>query len=115
MYRTNRATYWLMLAMLVGLLVLFELFLPPRTSHGAYLLTIAALGRLHDLGRSAWQAAVPGATATVAEMLYPDHLILAAIAGAAYLAMLIALGVIPGMPGRNAWGEPPGPGTNRRA
>jgi uncharacterized membrane protein YhaH (DUF805 family) len=114
--RMNRKTF----AIIMG--VLFVLILPGRlitlrTSGAAPVLLFSAIWvygrRLHDIGRSAWWmlAIYLGCGAIVAVLIVAGHTeeSLAFFCGLVFqLALTIGLGVIPGDPGPNRFGPPPG-------
>ena len=109
MGRINRATYWCMLAAWLaigGLVVIFQPLSPVSLVGSG--IGLLAPARLHDMGRSGWWLLPLFAflLATFVATLYmPKSLVL----GAAYAVIVmaaIALGLIPGNPGANRYGEP---------
>jgi uncharacterized membrane protein YhaH (DUF805 family) len=117
--RTNRATYWLSIGVLVALLAAIARFAenPPRISEVA--LVILCVPRLHDIGRTGWWAAIliPVEIASVAAVLFAPEALGLQLAGAFTLLLLlpvIGLGLVRGEPAANRFGEPPPPGLNWR-
>lgn len=76
----------------------------------AAVLLLGGGGRLHDLGRSTWWGVVP----LLALVVFLDSLrgggplILVLISGLISISGLLALLVLPGQPGGNRYGPPPG-------
>src|SRR4051794_17935802 len=52
--RTNRATYWVSAAVVVGLMVAIALIAPSQAKISEVVLVILAVPRLHDIGRTGW-------------------------------------------------------------
>ncbi len=115
--RMNRATYW---AIFVPVVVLYGLLLtfaehPPGIAEG--IIIVLGVPRLHDLGASGWWMAAPIgieiAALVGAAILLPigDILIVAGVIVLGMTVMMIVLGLIPGQPGANAYGEPPASGV----
>ena len=119
MQRVNRTTYWLMLALCAGAFAIAWIFF-----HLAHLpMTVAfvllSVGRLHDIGRTGWLAIglfVPGVLLETLllrsgeAVMAPGTLVEIALLALAILAGLLFLGTIPGQPGANKFGGPPGQG-----
>ena len=111
--RFNRATYWLCLCIIVGAVVIMaELGIrPPRI--GEAMLILMCVPRLHDLGKSGWWVLIPlgielvaivvAITALSAEEAYIPF------AGAFFVVagFIVVLGLIPGQPHANRFGDPP--------
>ena len=109
----NRATYWSVL----GLMVVFVIavaafgFRTPRIAEG--LLIFLCVPRLHDLGKSGWWVLIPLGIELVALIVAmaavtPDEAGL--IFGGVLLVVVgfvVVLGLIPGQPHANRFGELP--------
>ena len=118
--RSNRATYWASLALLVliSAVVAISFKTPPHV--GEFILIIIAVPRLHDIGKSAWfvlwpvgleilsiaAALVTLSSAAILEAMGFVTLIIA--------SLIIWLGCIPGQNFNNRFGEPPASGVWRR-
>jgi uncharacterized membrane protein YhaH (DUF805 family) len=111
--RINRATYWLCLGLLLAAFVFASMvgLRPPRI--GEALLIVLCVPRLHDLGKSGWWVLIPlaielvAAVAAIAALSLEDAYI---VFGGVFLAMagfVVVLGLIPGQPHANRFGEPP--------
>ncbi|MES1972406.1 MAG: DUF805 domain-containing protein [Pseudomonadota bacterium] len=117
MGRINRTTYWLSLALSGALVTVLSVALNTPPQVAAPLILISVL-RLHDIGRRAWLAlslliAVPlletlaSPDARSEGLVMPDLSPAAGVLAIAIAAFLIWLGVAPGRPGANRFGEPP--------
>jgi len=110
--RMNRATYWSILGGMVVFVVVVAAFgvRPPRIAEG--LLIFLCVPRLHDMGRSGWWVLIPLSAELVALVVTftafrSDDASM--IFGGVFLAiaMFVAvLGLIPGQPHANRFGEP---------
>ena len=121
--RINRATYWLCVALVLGLVLLANLVSTKRAAVPEFMLFAIAMPRLHDIGRTGWWAGgafilelVLAAATLVAAT---QHLISAdgmlAILGVFTLViagLLIYLGTVPGNVAANRFGEPPRAGLS---
>ena len=111
--RMNRATYWSILGGMVVFVIAVAAFgvRPPRIAEG--LLIFLCVPRLHDLGRSGWWALIPlgvevAALLAVFSAFSADDAPL--IFGGIFLVIavvVVVLGLIPGQPHANRFGEPP--------
>jgi uncharacterized membrane protein YhaH (DUF805 family) len=117
-YRINRASYWLLVAVAVGLVFVLTYF-GKRSSIFEIALVLVAVPRLHDIGRSGWivagvialEIAVIGIAAVASGD--PEIILTASGAFVVFIALLgIWLGAIPGEPHANKWGPPPAPGLS---
>ena len=116
-YRTNRATYAVMLVIFVVLVAIF-VFLTGKSGPTEVIAAFVVIPRLHDIGRSGlWYlplvigevvAAVAGYRMAGMEGLFMAAGIYVFFA----LALLILLATIPGQQSRNKWGYPPSPGIS---
>ena len=111
--RFNRATYWLCLGILVALVAAMSIIgtRPPPVSEA--MLVLLCVPRLHDLGKSGWWVVIPIGielvTIVVAVTVFSteDAYI---VFGAAFLVVagfIVVLGLIPGQPHANRFGDPP--------
>ena len=111
--RFNRATYWLCLCILVGAVALMSAvgIRPPRVGEG--MLVLMCVPRLHDLGKSGWWVLIPigielVTIVTAVAVLSPEDASI--VFGAVFLAVagfIVVLGLIPGQPHANRFGDPP--------
>ena len=111
--RMNRATYWSILGGMVVFVIAVAAFgvRPPRIAEG--LLIFLCVPRLHDLGRSGWWVLIPlgvevAALLAVFSAFSTDDAPL--IFGGIFLVIavvVVVLGLIPGQPHANRFGEPP--------
>lgn len=119
-YRINRATYWLMGAIVIT--VLAGLSLTGHRFGGAeFMIILLAVPRLHDIGRSGWWAvgvilvefaAIIGLVTT--DVALDTIILLSGIWVMLLAALGVWLGWIPGEAHANRWGEPPAPGIQFR-
>jgi uncharacterized membrane protein YhaH (DUF805 family) len=113
----NRATYFLSLAIVVGLYVVVALVLPKPPSVAEVILIALGVPRLHDIGLSGWWAG----GVIVAEILVAIAVFVTLPMASAMIAMglfvlvvlglMIWLGAIRGDTGANRFGEAPPPGV----
>ena len=111
--RMNRATYWLCLGILVAAVAIMSVFgvRPPRIGEAMLLLMCGP--RLRDLGRSGWWVLIPLgielATIIVAFAVFSteDAEVLFGSVFLAVVGFIVVLGLIPGQPHANRFGEPP--------
>ena len=113
--RINRRVYWTAAGILLAIgAVLAMLTHGARyISGGVSLMWIWVIARrLHDIGRSGWwQAAAYVAEVVLAIVLVDAHMslpVVTGVLGIAHLALVAGLGMIPGTPGDNRFGPPPG-------
>lgn len=110
--RFGRTDFLIMLAVLA--LVYFAVsWAEAKSMPWAMLIGVAIGGvfpfRLHDLGASGWWATLPGgASLSCSVALRHEFLIFAALAGALFVGITIGLAILPGQPGANRFGPPPG-------
>lgn len=115
--RTNRATYWVTLLILMGLFAAVVYFTGRRVP-GELVLIFVCVPRLHDIGRSGWWvlAIVLGEIVAVVVALTLVPLDQVDVAIGLFVLMLgivlAVLGFVPGQPGPNRFGEPPAPGLS---
>ena len=110
--RARRREYWLWVVPLAILLVVLGAAkVPGAALIGGLPILFVWIRRLHDLGRSGWFAPVINVVVNLsgfaAMALMPDGTG-ALIALLIYLASLVVMGVLPGEPGSNKYGAPPG-------
>ena len=115
--RTNRATYWLSLGLLVAILGLLYATVgtPPQLNEAV--LILLAIPRLHDIGRTGGIAggvfAIDIALVLALGFSIRDEALRLEAYGVlnlAIMALLIWLGAIRGDPNANYFGAPPAPG-----
>ena len=114
--RIDRRVYWIAAGLLLAIGVVLALL-----THGARFVSGGLMvmwvwviaRRLHDIGRSGWWQA--GAYATEAVLVFglmgfghAGALAATAAAGLLHLLFLAGVGLIPGTPGENRYGPPPG-------
>ena len=117
--RMNRATYWLCLGIILAAVAIMSVFgiRPPRI--GEAMLILMCVPRLHDLGKSGWWVLIPlgielasifGAGAFYAITAYSNEDAYIFFFGVVFLMLagfIVAVGLIPGQPHANRFGEPP--------
>lgn len=111
--RFNRATYWLCLCIIVGAVAVMAAagVRPPRI--GEAMLVLMCVPRLHDLGKSGWWVLIPlgleVVTVIVALTAFSPEEAYVLFAGAFLVVVgsIVVLGLIPGQPHANRFGEPP--------
>jgi uncharacterized membrane protein YhaH (DUF805 family) len=111
--RLNRATYWLLLGIVVAISALLVTYATKPPPIAEALMIFLGVPRLHDIGRSGWWMAVLFAfevvAIAIAFVVLPIQGVVSA-GGIIVFAMLIVmmiLGCIPGDSGANAYGEVP--------
>lgn len=109
--RARRREFWMWTApALIGAALLGAVNLEVLGNLLGFVVTMIAIRRFHDLGRSGWWIVPINVVTTVLSkglaLSMGDSGI--AVAYLAYLAAIIALGSIPGQRGPNAFGPPPG-------
>ncbi len=117
--RTNRATYWASAVLVAALYALLNVLLPTRSSVSEVVLVILCVPRLHDIGRTGWLVLAPLAleiAAAVGLFILPqdDGYVVFGVAVLIILGAMVWLGVIPGEPEANRFGDPPPPGVQFR-
>jgi uncharacterized membrane protein YhaH (DUF805 family) len=111
--RINRATYWLLLGSFAAFYIIISMIgvRPPRIGEG--LLIFLCVPRLHDLGKSGWWVVIPlalelGAViVAIAAFSAEDAYVLLGGAVLVFAGFIVVLGLIPGQPQANRFGEPP--------
>ena len=111
--RINRATYWLILGGFAAFYVLISMVgvRPLRIAEGVLIFLCAA--RLHDLGKSGWWVLIPlcvelgAVVVAIAAFSTEDDYTLLGGAFVAIAGFIFVLGLIPGQPHVNRFGEPP--------
>jgi uncharacterized membrane protein YhaH (DUF805 family) len=119
--RMNRASYWLALGVLAGLLTLIAFYDPSFARVNEGVLVLLCVPRLHDIGRSGWWVlgifAIELLGAFVGFGLFRGEASVQ-VMGAFVLiifGLVLWLGFIPGQGDANRFGEPPAPGLGRRS
>jgi uncharacterized membrane protein YhaH (DUF805 family) len=116
--RMNRAMYGLLLGILLLVHVTLSVLGSKSVSVSEVILVFLAVPRLHDIGKSGWFVLV-GLAVEVAGIVIGSSLPLEqaqsvfALTSLVIAGLMIWLGVIPGSPDPNHWGEPPEPGLSR--
>ncbi len=112
--RASRREYWINVAVLFGL----SLALPGPPALRLVLtalLAVAQVRRVHDFGRTGWWALVAALAPMACFALWPvasqDVVVLVGVA--IELALVVAIGAVPGTVSENRFGPPP-PFTLRR-
>ena len=112
----NRPTYLTIFALIVVMYGALVAFMEKPPGIGEVIMISLGVPRLHDLGRSGWWIAVPivlELVAIVCSVIFlpmGDLLIVAGLVVLLMAVMMLVLGLIPGQPGANAYGEAPPPG-----
>jgi uncharacterized membrane protein YhaH (DUF805 family) len=118
--RTNRASYWLSLAILAVLLTLVALYNPSLARVNEVVLIFLCVPRLHDIGRSGWWTlgifAIELVGALVGFGLFHGEASVQVMGGFVLIIFGIVfwLGFLPGVTEANQFGDPPAPGLGRR-
>jgi uncharacterized membrane protein YhaH (DUF805 family) len=118
--RLNRATYWLVLGLVLLAAAVLEVVFHQRTMLIEGLLVVVCVPRLQDIGRPGWWAFGPFLFAALGTIegieLLPIKAFMALNLGIdlAIGALLIWLGAMPGQARANEYGEPPAPGVALR-
>jgi len=114
-YRINRPTYWLCFA--VFMVVVSVLVYIGKANGGMeMMMVLIGVPRLHDIGRSGWlvgAAILAELVIVVAAAILASMDTLEIVGGLLFFTIAglgIWLGILPGQPDANQWGEPPGPG-----
>jgi len=116
--RINRATYWASLGGVFALYAIINVLIPTRLHISEALLMYICIPRLHDFDKSGWLVLIALGfeigVAILAFSFLPKNIALAimGLAVIIILMMLIWLGIIPGQPHANRFGEPPAPGVD---
>jgi len=109
----NRATYWLCLGILVAAVGIMSVagIRPPRI--GEAMLILMCVPRLHDLGKSGWWVLIPISIELVAIVIAiavfstENAYTVFGIVFLVVAAFIVVLGLIPGQPRANRFGDPP--------
>jgi uncharacterized membrane protein YhaH (DUF805 family) len=114
--RTNRATYWFSIALVVALLTLASWIFPDFKDGLEVPLVLVGVPRLHDIGRTGWFALVliPLEIGAAALAITNPPLADLAFVGVTlvFAGLVIWLGAIPGQSEANRFGERPAPGID---
>ena len=106
----NRATYWLCIGVLLIILAIINFVSVRPLRINEALLVILCVPRLHDLGKSGWWVVVPLATELAIIVIFAVAALSldagASVAGLAIAVFVVVLGLIPGQPHANRFGEP---------
>src|SRR5712671_3485882 len=113
--RMNRATYWLVLGILVLLYAVLNYGSSKPVPVSEAVLVLLCVPRLHDLGRSAWFLLIPlcleiAAILGFAIVPVDEAKILAGAAALLVALFVIVLGAVPGQPQANRFGDVPAQG-----
>lgn len=111
--RFNRVTYWLCLCILVGAVGVMIIvgIRPPRIAEA--MLVLMCVPRLHDLGKSGWWVVIPISIELIAIVVAftvfstEDAYIVFGAVLLAVVGFIVVLGLIPGQPHANRFGDPP--------
>jgi uncharacterized membrane protein YhaH (DUF805 family) len=115
--RLNRATYWLVLGLILLAAAVLEIVFHQRTMLIEGLLVVVCVPRLQDIGRPGWWAfgpflfAVLGTIAGIELLPLRAFMALNLCIDLVIGALLMWLGALPGQAQANAYGEPPVPGV----
>jgi uncharacterized membrane protein YhaH (DUF805 family) len=116
--RINRATYWIIVGVAIAAALISGVVFKRPMPAAQVVLLIAAVPRLHDLGRSGWWAGgffIPetalifGGGFVLSPQPYQSALGVAVLLLA---GLLIALGALPGKAADNRFGPPPPKGLS---
>jgi uncharacterized membrane protein YhaH (DUF805 family) len=113
----NRAMYGLFLGIILLLYVGISLLASKPPSMSEVVLIFLAVPRLHDIGKSGWfvligLAVEVAAIAVMVSLPLEQARGIVGLASLTIVGLMIVLGVIPGSPDSNRWGEPPEPGLS---
>ncbi|MDG2531937.1 DUF805 domain-containing protein [Caulobacter endophyticus] len=116
--RLNRASYWVIVGVAIAAMLVASLVFRRQLPSALVVMLIAAIPRLHDLGRSGWWAG--GVFIAVMALIFGGQYVLAPQAlqnalGVVVLVLpglLIGLGALPGQKADNAFGPPPPKGLS---
>lgn len=114
--RINRATYFMLLAALVGMTVVIAVAMPDGRLPGELMLAFIVIPRLHDLGRSGWYALgillieIVGLVVILSQLPFDQTSVGIGIMAIVMLVVAIGLGLVPGQAGPNRFGAQPKPG-----
>jgi uncharacterized membrane protein YhaH (DUF805 family) len=114
-YRINRSTYWLCYAVFIVLISVLA-YIGKLNGGMEMMMVLIGVPRLHDIGRSGWLIGaailteivvivVAAIVASIDALEITGGLVVLTIA-----SLGVWLGMIPGQPCANQWGDPPGPG-----
>jgi uncharacterized membrane protein YhaH (DUF805 family) len=110
----NRASYAMLLGMLVAAYIVMIKFLE-RPPGAEIFVALIAVPRLHDIGKSGWWLLTLLVGEVIAVIIgWPygtDGILIASGLFVLFsLALLVILAFVPGQTSANEWGEPPEPG-----
>jgi uncharacterized membrane protein YhaH (DUF805 family) len=118
--RTNRATYWMLLAALIVIYAVLNAISSKQVAVSEGVLIVLCIPRLHDIGRSGWWAGgvflleIGIALIGFTTLPLQEATIIMGAFVLLIAALLVWLGTIPGEPGPNRYGDPPRPGLGLR-
>ena len=117
--RMNRATYWMCLGSIVVLALFLTFALEKKSGYvSEVILVLMCVPRMHDLGRSGWiicgifSAYLLLVVTLVSALDLETAQISLGIINLVITGLLLWLGIIPGQPAANSYGEPPKPGIS---
>ena len=115
--RINRTTYWVIVAVIVALSVVWRLVVGDTARISEVVLLGIAVPRLHDIGRSGWWAGgvlgieLAGVILVLAmQVPLAGAQLAAGLFGLLVIVLMIVLGCLPGEAEANAYGDAPPPG-----
>ena len=111
--RINRGEYWLALGIIVAFLIVVSVLgvRPPQVVE--LMLIFLCVPRLHDLGKSGWWVCIPlaielvGAVAAFASFSVDEAYVVFGGVMLVVVGCVVVLGLIPGQPNANRFGDPP--------
>jgi uncharacterized membrane protein YhaH (DUF805 family) len=111
--RINRATYWLGFDVLATIYAVLNLMSSKQVAVSEVALAVLSVPRLNNVGKSAWWAGaafiLEVAVVLTALTILPIRwaLVTSSVFVIVLAGLLIWLGIIPGQPAANRYGEPP--------
>jgi len=111
--RSNRTLYWSNIALLVLIYTAITVaYHPEHLVGGEFFLMLIYIPRLHDVGVTGWIGAAPltlkiSAIATLSLLPTDPALIVAGVMLLIIAVSVVVVGVIPGQPAANRFGDPP--------
>ena len=109
--RLNRAFFWCLLALYLAIYYFIRSF-GEKLEAGEFLIAILCIPRLHDIGRTGWYFLIPVTIellAVIAMFIFNETILSLNIAGLAFMIFIVVLGLIPGQPVSNRFGDQPKP------
>jgi uncharacterized membrane protein YhaH (DUF805 family) len=116
--RTNRATYWVGLAILALMIGAWAYVAHGDAKVSEGVLIFIAVPRLHDIGRSGWFVLGPlvleivGVVAAVALLPLETAKVVMGVISLVIFGLMALLGCLPGTRVENRFGPPPAPGLD---